>query len=330
MIPGRLLTGFIAALALIAAGCSTKQPADRAFSFALMGDVQYTPFEQKMFPLLLDAISAEPLAFVVHIGDFKAGSHSPCTNQLYATRLAELNQSRHALIFTPGDNDWVDCRRASNGRDQPLERLQKIRQLFFATPFALGANPLPLLRQSAADAGDPVLRRYVENAMWEHNGVVFITLNIQGSNDNLGFDPASDREHAERTRANIAWLRRAATRAREKDVDGLAVFLQANPGFEEPAAQVRRSGFAEFLAAFEAEARHLAKPVLFAHGDTHQYRVDRPYISPLDRQPVSNVLRVETFGSPQFDWVRVTVDASSPAGLFSVSAGAFSPPAGGD
>ena len=330
MIAGRLPILLLAALALLAGGCATQTPASRAFSFALMGDVQYTSYEQKQFPLLLDAISAEQLAFVVHIGDFKAGSDAPCTDQLYATRLAELNQSRHALVFTPGDNDWVDCRRASNGRDQPLERLQKIRQLFFATPFALGANPLPLLRQSAADAGDPVLRRYVENAMWEHNGVVFLTLNIQGSNDNLGFDTASDREHAERTRANIAWLKRATAKAREHDISGLAVFLQANPGFEQPPAQVRMSGFAEFLATFEDEARRLAKPVLFAHGDTHQFRVDRPYISPLDRQPVANVMRVETFGSPWFDWVRVSVDASSPDGMFRVSAGGYTPAKGSD
>jgi hypothetical protein len=319
-----ILGCFLAVIILAASGCSTTHKSPASFSFALMGDIQYTPREELIFPELLEAVSAQDLAFVVHVGDFKAGSNAPCTNELYLRRRDEFNQSKHALIFTPGDNDWVDCRRPTNGPGDPIERLAKIRELFFSAPYALGKSRLPLQRQSDTSTNNAEFARYRENAIWTQGGVVFITLNIQGSNDNLGFDVANDLEHTERTRANIAWLKLAMERTKAPDAIGLAIFMQANPGFEEPAEEVRKSGYAQFLAVFDDEAKKLGKPVLFAHGDTHHYRVDKPYISPLSKQPVTNVMRVETFGSPFTDWVRITVDADNPAGLFTVKPGGFS------
>ena len=51
----------------------------------------------------------------------------------------------------------------------------------------------------------------------------------------------------------------------------------------------------------------LGRPVLFVHGDTHTYRVDRPFRDEKgDRVP--NLTRLEVYGSPQVGWVRVTVD----------------------
>lgn len=313
-------------LALVGTGCATRSTDSRHFSFALVGDQQYDEREEALFPAMLASMNNADIAFVVHVGDFKAGSNSPCTDTLYERRRAEFDQSRHALVFTPGDNDWVDCRRPTNGRADPLERLAKIRELFFATPFSLGKQPIPLSRQSIVSRGDPVLSKFSENAMWTHGGIVFATVNVQGSNDNLGFDAANDKEHAERTQANTAWLKRAAIEAAKGSNLGLAIFLQANPGFEAAATAVARSGYVEFLRAFEQEARVLDKPVLFAHGDTHHFRVDRPYLSPLDKRPLANVLRVETFGSPLTDWVRITVDPRNARHLFSVSPGGFVAP----
>ena len=319
----RLIFSFVAALLL--GSCASGSRAPGVFSFALMGDQQYTPFEEKVFPQMLDAVSAEPVEFVVHVGDFKAGGNSPCTDALYRRRFQEFNQSRHAFIFTPGDNDWVDCRRASNGHRDPIERMEKIREIFFRDGNSLGRQPIALQRESDVFAHDPILSHFPENALWKHNGLVLATFNIQGSNDNLGFDAANDAEHIERTRANIAWLKYAASEAAKDGMVGLAIFMQANPGFEESAEKVRKSGFAEFLGAFESEAKALGKPVLFAHGDTHQFRIDRPYLNPLDKQPIHNVTRVETYGDPFVNWVRITVDPRNAAQPFTIKSGEFTP-----
>ncbi len=316
---------FLMAMLVALAGCATRADGPGTFQFGLFGDLQYNAYEEQQFPLLLAAMNRERLAFVVHVGDFKAGSNAPCTDALFHQRYQELNQSKHALIYTPGDNEWVDCRRPTNGVMNPLERLSKLREIFFREPTSLGQSALRLTPQSAAFADDAVLSRYRENTLWVHGGVVFATLNIQGSNDNVGFDRANDAEQGERTHANLAWLKFAMQRASSADMVGLAIFLQANPGFEASPATVAKSAFVPFLQAFEREAVTFGKPILFAHGDTHQFRIDQPYQSPLDRRPLANVTRVEGYGSPNVNWVRVRVDANNRARPFLVESGNFVP-----
>jgi Calcineurin-like phosphoesterase len=317
---------FLAALACALAACGTRPRGPEIFSFAMMGDTQYRPAEEELFPEMLKSIDDADVEFVVHIGDFKAGSNAACTDELYQRRYTEFSRSKHPLIYLPGDNEWVDCRRPSNGPFVPLERLQKLREIFFAKPESLGQKRLTLTRESDVFASDADLSRYRENTMWEMGSVVFVTLNIQGSNDNKGFDADNDREHIVRTRANVAWLKHAMVRAKRNEFIGLVVFQQANPGFEENPESVGKSGFHDFLAAFEIEARAFGKPILFAHGDSHQFRIMQPYLSPLDKRPIANVTRLETYGSPFTNWVHVTVDSRVPHSPFFISSGNFGPP----
>lgn len=65
------------------------------------------------------------------------------------------------------------------------------------------------------------------------------------------------------------------------------------------------------------------KPVLFLHGDTHYFRVDKPLFRTGvfgggDRgRQLENFTRVEVHGSPEAHWVRITVDPRR-ASAFSV------------
>lgn len=320
----RTLARLATVLVLGMLGSCAHQRQTDTFSFGVIGDLQYNAREELLFPKLLQVLDNEPLAFVVHVGDFKAGSKAPCTDALYQKRKVELGASVHGLVYLPGDNDWVDCRRPSNGPSDPLERLAKIREIFFTGNQSLGKNPIRLQRQSATFEKDPVLSRYKENVIWSHGGIVFLAVNVQGSNNNFGFDAASDAEYHERNRANIAWMKLATQRVRDENADGLAIFLQANPGFEEDNDVVFKSGFREFLHAFEEEAVAVGKPILFSHGDSHQFRVGRPYLSPLDKRPINNVTRLESYGTPNMNWVRVTVNRRA-ATLFTIESGGFVP-----
>lgn len=325
----RIGASIAAVAAVLLSGCATQSsqaPSSNAFSIAVIGDLQYNAEEERLFPLLLQRIDREPVKFVVHLGDFKAGSNSPCTDALFLKRRTEFNQSRHPFIYTTGDNDWVDCRRPTNGPMDPLERLQKLREVFFSQPTSLGQTRIALERQSDVFATDPVLRAYSDNLMWEHNGFVFVTLNIQGSNDNAGFDAASDAEQRLRERANTAWLDRAMARAAKNEFTGLVLFMQANVGFENSVAEVTRSAYAPFLRHFEAAARRFAKPILFTHGDTHKFRVDRPFVNPLNKQTLENVIRLEGHGSTRVNWVRVTLDPANRSTPFAIENGGFTAP----
>lgn len=303
---------FLAILLVLgaAAGCATKPPHPEAFSFGVIGDTPYGDHEALEFDAMLSALRAEPLAFVVHVGDFKAGGGSPCTDELYAATNARLQASPHPLILTPGDNDWTDCRRESNGRMDPVERLAKLREVFFGDAWSLGRARLPLARQDECAERIGTTCRcpgIPENRLWTKNGVVFATLHVVGSNDNLGFDAASDAEQACRSTANRAWLERALRFAEAPDRRALVVFTHVDPW-----DAGRPAIYAGLVAQVAAGASRLAKPVLFVHGDTHTYRVDRPFRDGRGNA-VQNASRLETFGSPQVGWVRVTVDPNDSA-----------------
>ena len=67
-----------------------------------------------------------------------------CTDEIYQQRKAEFDASAHPFIYTPGDNEWTDCRRAK--RDS-LERLARLRQIFFGDRFSMGRQKLELALQ---------------------------------------------------------------------------------------------------------------------------------------------------------------------------------------
>jgi hypothetical protein len=85
-------------------------------------------------------INAADVAFVVHNGDFwwdgaawteQAGGLPPCSDEIFQDCLGLAQRSRHPFIFVPGDNEWTDCHRAKPRTYDPLERLTKLRQMFF-------------------------------------------------------------------------------------------------------------------------------------------------------------------------------------------------------
>jgi hypothetical protein len=303
------LAGLLLSLTL-AAGCATRPPHPDTFAFAAFGDAPYTDAEVPVIAAMIAGMAREPLAFAVHVGDFKSGNDSPCTDALFAERRALLDASRHALVLTPGDNDWTDCRRESNGGTDPLERLATLRAVFFADEWSLGRSRLPLARQdgcaervgaSCACPGIP------ENRLWSKNGVVFATLHVVGSNDNKGFDAANDAEQRCRAAANRAWLERAVRLAEGSGQRGLVVFGHVNPWNKS-----RDKVYDPLLAQLVAGARRLAKPVLFVHGDTHFYQVDKPFLDAFGKR-VDNMVRLEVPGSPFMGWVRVTADPGDAA-----------------
>lgn len=305
----------LALAALLALGaCALRPPSPDTFAFAVIGDTPYSALEVAAFPRLIDTLNAEALAFVVHVGDFKS-SGSPCSDALFEERRAALDRSRHPIAYTPGDNEWVDCRRQAAGGWDPLERLEKLRRLFFDGPGFVGpaGGPIAEVMAGCARAGATgcECRALPENRRWERRlaasrqRVVFTTLNVQGSNDNRGFDAASDREGECRGVANLAWLREAFSSGPKPSA--VVVAFHGNPLVDS-----RGDVYRPLLDALAREALAFGGPVLVVHGDTHHYRVDQPFTDPRGR-PVPNLTRLETFGSPFSGWVHVTVDPADPA-----------------
>jgi len=306
------------------------------FEFALIGDMPYDGKQKEEFAHVMKEISAADLAFVVHNGDFwfdgiawkkTTKGLPPCSDKTFQDRLGLAQSSRHPFIFVPGDNDWADCHRAKPRAYDPLERLTKLRQLFFQSDQSLGQRTMRLVRQSE----DTRYAKFRENVRWTYGGVQFVTLHMIGSNNNLGRTPKMDAEYAERNAANLVWMREAFELANRNGNKAIMIIAQANPQFEntwsaklqgrymlkglgiKPPKQRRATGFDEFLAALEKETLAFGKPVVYVHGDTHTFRVDKPLVGSTSRRMIENFTRMETIGYKNTHWIRAIVDPGNPS-----------------
>ena len=321
-------------------GCATgqdaSQPRGSPLDFALIGDMPYDARQEKEFVNLMKDIDAADVAFVVHDGDLwwdgaawteKAGGLPPCSDETFSDRLALAQRSRHPFIYTPGDNEWADCHRAKPRTYDPMERLAKLRQMFFQGDASLGQRQMKLTRQSEVGSR---YASYRENVRWTFGEVTFLTLHIIGSNDNLGRTPQMDAEHAERTAANLAWMRESFELATRNGSRAVMIIAQADPYFQttwtpnwqeryalwalamKPPASRRATGYDAFLAALEKETLAFRKPVVYVHGDTHIFRIDKPLVGSKDGRIIENFTRVATFGHPDTHWIRGTIDPQDP------------------
>ena len=259
-----------------------------AFSFGVFGDAPYFPDEALRYPILLKHIDAHDLRFVIHVGDI---FWRPCSDDHYAEVLRHFNQLHEPVVYTPGDNEWTDCWERGSGSYAPLERLTRIRQIFFAHPDrSLGRAQIALVSQGG---------EFVENARWTEAGVVFATVNLPGSRNARAPFPsrtaADDAEVARRTAAAAAWTRAAFAEAKATNARAVVIAFQANVHFKK-----HPEDFEPWVSTVKDEAARFGKPVLLAHGDGHIFIVDHPL-------PQRNVTRLQVPGSPEVGWVRVVV-----------------------
>jgi hypothetical protein len=307
------------------------------FTFALWGDAMYSAADFSKLAALTADINASKAAFSIYDGDIKSGS-TQCTNDVYGRAIDLFNAFEAPMIYVPGDNEWTDCHRINNGGYNNLERLAFLRQTMFATQDSFGQRTLPLEHQG------PLGGEYAENTRWSYGDVVFVALNVPGSNNNkvngadcanksvrTPADCAADNvEYLARDAANIEFLRSTFALAKTTGALGLVVIMQADPSFDLPETEdvnertcVRVAsgqclpapadptragydGYTAFLAALTAETSDFAGKVVLVHGDTHFFKVDQPLINQASLLP--NFTRVQTYGSPNINWVQVTVE----------------------
>ncbi len=273
-----------------------SKPAPSPFTIALLGDTQdISPRGQERLRVLIDSINQREPLFSVHIGEFKGGSDA-CDEAYYRRVQTTLNRFAQPVMFLLGDNDWTDC-------PEPLQRLAKARELFFATPQSHGQAKRQLERQSTREG----FAGYPENALWTHEGVVFASFHNVGTNNNLLTDADAAAEHLARNAANLAWLDEAFTKAVAENAAAVVVLTHANLQFNNPAW--RKTGFDSFREALTEKVKAFAKPVLLVHGDSHTFTIDKPMKNAI-KQTVANFTRLEVFGSPDLGVVYLTIDTT--------------------
>jgi hypothetical protein len=202
---------------------------------------------------------------------------------------------------------------------------------FSARRFSLGAHSLRQEVQSTPDClGVNGPTACVENRRWTYKRVTYATLNVQGSCNNLCDTAPDTAEYAARNAADIAWLQQTFAEATANESAAVMLVSQADPGFDatDPTRSPIRNaktlvetdgqpdGFHDYLVAVRDATVAFRRPVAYVHGDSHYFRVDKPFLDAQGRR-LENFTRVETFGDNQANgnndvhWVKALVDPSS-------------------
>jgi hypothetical protein len=303
-----------------------------SYAIGLWGDLPYSAVQSSVgVPNLIADMNAQSLAFTVHDGDLKQGSGSACDDNLYFRSQSFFNALRAPAMFTPGDNDWTDCDRPANGGYNSRERLDRERQIFFSTPFSMGQRRMRQeVQTEALCLGVNGMAPCVENRRWTVRGVTYVTLNVPGSCNNLCDTAPDPAEFAARNAANIKWMNESFAVATQRRSAAVMIIAQANVGWDasdptraplrNPATLVQTDGapdgFKDYLLALREQVLAFRKPVAYVHGDSHYFRIDKPFLSSTG-QGLENFTRVETFGNNAANgnndvhWIRVTVDPRS-------------------
>lgn len=161
------------------------------------------------------------LSFVVATGI--KGAAEPCSDALYAHRRDMFEDARTPVVVLPAASDWAECRNAAGRRDG-VERLNRLRELLYSEPSALGEKPLMLARQSA----NAKFRSYAENAYWIAGNVLYATLNIPSNNNHYRTEAGRNSEFEDRAVANRYWLNRLFALAKRRKFHALVLFTEGN------------------------------------------------------------------------------------------------------
>ena len=296
------------------------------FSFALWGDMPYGKNKDaRQTQAVIDSINRSDVAFSMFDGDFKDGS-SRCDDAVYQAAFEMFEGLKKPVVYVPGDNEWTDCHRTNNGGYNSQERLSLIRRTFFSQPLSLGQEKMRLQNQGVLGG------KFSENTRFSKGSVVFLGLNVPGSNNNFVPDaktcaqksvrtPAdceeANQEFEARNQANRAWLVAGFAQAATQGARGVVIVFQANPGFDlSETSKVDESqlpeyaGYQSLMAAVAHETEKFKGQVLLVHGDDHFFKMDKPLHSP-DKM-LKNFTRVQTFGSPSNHWIKVLVNKDDP------------------
>jgi hypothetical protein len=293
--------------AALAAAMAAAPVAAQPFSFVALGDMPYTlPADYPRYERLIEAINTLNPSFSIHVGDTKSGS-TPCSDEIIRKSYDYFARFTRPVIYSVGDNEWTDCHRAAAGRFDPLERLAFVRRLHFPDSKSLGQNPIELTRQS--DVMEE-FKLYVENSRWVHNGVLFTSLHIPGSNNNFEPRAGAPEEFMARNKANLAWIAASFEEAARINAPAMVFAFQADMWLEKTPRDDLSSGYTDTVRALTEGAARYGKPLLMIHGDTHQFIIERPLFD-RERRTIETAFRLMVMGAREVGAVRVTVDPAS-------------------
>jgi len=253
---------------------STAEP----IAIAVIGDVPYTARQVVELPRLVNEINIDPdVRLSVHLGDIKS-STTRCSDAYFERIKTLFDRFADPLVYTPGDNEWTDCHKSTSDPSDPIERLQRLREVFFAAPD----------EQLRAESDDYVTyadQGYPENVRFRVAGASFAAVHIVGGNDGLerrtgksATQPEQIAEERSRSAADIDLIRDAFASARCHGDRNVVILTQADMFTPNPASQndSNLSAFRPFVQVLAEQSAAFDGMTYLLNGDSHVFRVDEP------------------------------------------------------
>lgn len=296
----------------------------RLYTFAVIGDTPYGAEMIARFPQDVDRINADKdVQLVMHVGDIKNGS-SPCSDAYLTWMRGQLDRLEDPVVLTPGDNEWTDCHRPAAGGFDPLERLAKVRSVFYPQPgTTLGKHPMYVNAQTSLG--------FPENVMWSRAEVQFATAHVVGSNN--GFLPWTGKttttpqqlaEAVDRTAAAVTHIRATYAEARRTKAKAVVIGMQADmfDVTQKAWSLDTNSAFVPVIKALTEESNRFGGATYLLDGDSHVFNDDYPLTAGsvwLQRYglttPAPRIHRITVDGEAAADeYLSMTVDPKAKKG----------------
>lgn len=209
--------------ALLLAACALARAdgqVDDAHRFAVIGH-GFADMGDSHLKRAIEETGDKEVAFVVVTG-IKGGNEN-CSDKLYQKRRELIADAPRPMIMLPAGSDWTECKNSA-GRTDAIERLNRLRELFYAEPNSLGERKLALTRQSMS----PRWRSYAENAHWSVGKVLYATVNMPADNNHYLTAAGRNSEYEDRLVATRYWLNRLFAIARRDKLEALVLFSEGD------------------------------------------------------------------------------------------------------
>lgn len=290
-------------------------PTTQLTRMALVADMPQWPTAEADTTALFDQMGTQQVALIIHAGGIKGDTES-CADTVLGARQRVLDDSPAPLLYVPGETDWAECHKPVNVKFDAVERLNRLRELFFPVDATLGRRTLPLVRQS----DQAMFRSFRENVRLVTGGVMVVGLNLPGDNNHYRSEGGRNGEFEDRREANRQWLGRAFSVAGQRDLPGIVVVVHADPQFGNGWEKKRgkpslldgflrhgtRDGYLEFKRQLRDLTAKYPGQVLLVHASDSGFSVDKP-LRDTAGKTVSNFTRVALpIGNPA-RWVELTV-----------------------
>lgn len=224
---------------------AAEKSAKEFVSFYVMGDGPYGTRGRDIFSSQLQRLERRP-EFMIHLGDTHE-RQKDCNLDHYDEAANMMLDNVNVPTFVlPGETDWYECNDKTAAWNKWSERFLKFHENW----------------QHSLDVKHQEER--LENFSFVHKGVLFVGLHV--------LDATVDdwEEWDKQVRDDAVWLKEQCE-AHGQDVGAVVLLCHAH-------AHSRR--YKEFHDELLIQANALDKPMLYLHGDTHNFLVDHRFPSP--------------------------------------------------